>query len=41
MSVQPRTVDGYRQSIFEKFGIKSKAGLVLFALKHKLIDNLA
>ncbi|MBL7692761.1 MAG: response regulator transcription factor [Flavipsychrobacter sp.] len=40
MSVQHRTVDGYRQSIFEKFGIKSKAGLVLFALKHKLIENL-
>ena len=40
MFVQPRTVDGYRESIFEKFGIKSKTGLVLFALKHQLLEYL-
>lgn len=40
MGVQPRTVDGYREVIFEKFGIKSKTGLVLFILKHKLSDQL-
>lgn len=40
MSVQPRTVDGYRESLFEKFGIKSKTGLVLFVLKHNLFDHL-
>lgn len=40
MNVQPRTVDGYRESIFEKFGIKSKTGLVLFVLKHKLLELL-
>jgi len=40
MSVQHRTVDGYRESIFDKFGIKSKTGLVLFVLKHKLFDLL-
>ncbi|MES2132213.1 MAG: response regulator transcription factor [Bacteroidota bacterium] len=40
MAVQPRTVDGYREAIFEKFGIKSKTGLVLFVLKHKLSDFL-
>jgi len=40
MSVQHRTVDGYRQAIFEKFGIKSKTGLVLFVLKYKLFDSL-
>jgi DNA-binding NarL/FixJ family response regulator len=40
MNVQPRTVDGYREAIFEKFGIKSKTGLVLFILKHKLSDFL-
>lgn len=33
MKVSIRTVDGYRESIFHKYGIKSKAGLVLFALK--------
>ena len=41
MAVQHRTVDGYRESIFEKFGIKSKAGLVLFAMKHKLVEGMA
>lgn len=40
MAVQPRTVDGYREAVFEKFGIRSKTGLVLFVLKHKLFDLL-
>lgn len=40
MFVQPRTIDGYRESIFSKFNIKSKTGLVLFVLKHHLIDKL-
>lgn len=40
MKVQHRTVDGYRQEVFEKFGIKSKTGLVLFVLKHNLMSVL-
>jgi DNA-binding NarL/FixJ family response regulator len=40
MNVQHRTVDGYRESVFEKFDIKSKTGLVLFILRHKLLDLL-
>lgn len=40
MKVQHRTVDGYRESIFDKFGIKSKTGLVLFVLKHNLFALL-
>lgn len=40
MGVQHRTVDGYRESLFEKFAIKSKTGLVLFVLKHRLMDHL-
>jgi len=40
MGVQHRTVDGYRESIFDKFGIKSKTGLVLFILRHQLFDKL-
>jgi DNA-binding NarL/FixJ family response regulator len=40
MGVQHRTVDGYRESIFTKFGIKSKTGLVLFVLRHRLFDLL-
>jgi DNA-binding NarL/FixJ family response regulator len=40
MNVQHRTVDGYREAIFEKFGIRSKTGLVLFVLKHQLFEHL-
>lgn len=40
MGVQPRTIDGYREALFEKFAIKSKTGLVLFVLKNKLFDHL-
>lgn len=37
MGVHRRTVDGYRIGLFEKFGIKSKTGLVLFAMRWGLI----
>ncbi|MDX9751356.1 MAG: response regulator transcription factor [Flavobacteriales bacterium] len=37
MNVATRSVHGYRQNVFAKFGIKSKAGLVIFAFKWGLI----
>lgn len=37
MEVSRRTVDGYRESLFSKFNIKSKTGLVLFAIKYGII----
>lgn len=37
MHVHRRTVDGYRESLFEKFNIKSKTGLVMFAIKHGIV----
>ena len=40
MGVSPKTIDGYREEIFEKFKIKSKTGLVLFVLRNKLFDYL-
>ncbi len=40
MNVHRRTVDGYRAALFEKYEIKSKAGLILFAIKYDLIDAL-
>lgn len=40
MGVVRRTIDSYRESIFFKFDIKSKTGLVLFAIKHRLFDTL-
>ncbi len=40
MGITPRTVDGVREILFEKFGIKSKTGLVLFVLKNNLLQDL-
>lgn len=37
MEVSRRTVDGYRESLFEKFNIKSKTGLVMFAFKYGIV----
>lgn len=38
MFVSPKTVDGYRNSLFEKFQVKSRVGLVLFAIKNGLVQ---
>lgn len=38
MCVSVRTVDGYRDNLFEKMNTKSRIGLVLYALKNKLIE---
>ena len=38
MCISARTVDGYRDQLFEKLQIKSRVGLVLYAIKNKLID---
>jgi DNA-binding NarL/FixJ family response regulator len=37
MCISTRTVDGYRDQLFEKLQIKSRVGLVLYAIKNKLI----
>lgn len=37
MDVHPRTVNKYRENIFDKLGVKSKTGLVLFAVKNGLL----
>lgn len=36
MFLSPKTIDGYRDSVFVKLDVKSRVGLVLFALKHNL-----
>ncbi|KMQ66519.1 ligand-binding protein SH3 [Chryseobacterium angstadtii] len=36
MCLSPKTIDGYRDSVFTKLEIKNRVGLVLFALKHDL-----
>ncbi|MGS0747578.1 LuxR C-terminal-related transcriptional regulator [Halpernia sp. GG3] len=36
MNLSPKTIDGYRDSVFAKLHVKSRVGLVLFALKNNL-----
>jgi DNA-binding NarL/FixJ family response regulator len=38
MKISVRTVDGYRDQLFEKLHVKSRVGLVLYAIKNKLIE---
>ena len=38
MNVSPRTIDGYRDALFEKLNIKNRVGLVLFAIKHNIVQ---
>lgn len=38
MNVSPRTVDGYREALFEKFRVRSRVGIVITAVKHHLIE---
>lgn len=37
MFLSPRTIDGYRDSVFAKLNVKSRVGIVLFVLKHKIL----
>jgi DNA-binding NarL/FixJ family response regulator len=37
MNLSLRTVDGYREALFEKLGVKSRVGLVLYAINKKLV----
>jgi DNA-binding NarL/FixJ family response regulator len=36
MGVARRTIDGYREALFKKLDVKSKTGMVLYAIKHGL-----
>lgn len=36
MFCSPRTVEGYRDSLFEKLELKTRVGLAVFAMKHNL-----
>jgi len=38
MFLSPRTVEGYRDVLFEKLGVKTRVGLVLFAIKNKIVN---
>lgn len=38
MCCSPRTIDGYRDSLFVKIGVNSRVALALFAVKYKYFD---
>jgi DNA-binding NarL/FixJ family response regulator len=38
MYISPRTVDSYRDALFEKTGINSRVGLVLYAIKNGIVS---
>jgi two-component system, NarL family, invasion response regulator UvrY len=38
MLVSPRTIDGYRDDIFEKLKIKTRVGLVMYAIKNGIVN---
>jgi DNA-binding NarL/FixJ family response regulator len=37
MNLNPRTVDNLRDSLFHKLSVKSRVGLVMYAIKHGLV----
>ncbi|MEN9686702.1 MAG: hypothetical protein RLZZ28_2488 [Bacteroidota bacterium] len=38
MQVSPRTIDGYRDSLFEKLKVQSRIGIVMYAFKNGLVS---
>jgi DNA-binding NarL/FixJ family response regulator len=36
MNVSPRTIDNYRESLFQKLNLKSRTGLVLYAVQNEI-----
>ena len=37
MFVSPRTIDGYRDALFEKLNVKTRVGLVMYAIKNGIV----
>jgi DNA-binding NarL/FixJ family response regulator len=38
MFLSPKTIDGYRNSLFEKLNIKSRVGLALYAVRNGFVE---
>jgi DNA-binding NarL/FixJ family response regulator len=36
--ISPRTLDDYRNALFEKLNVHSRMGLAIYALRNKLVD---
>jgi DNA-binding NarL/FixJ family response regulator len=37
MVLSPRTIDGYRDSLFDRLGIRTRVGLVMYAIKNGIV----
>jgi two-component system, NarL family, invasion response regulator UvrY len=37
MCLAPRTIDGYREALFEKLNVKSRVGLVMYAIRNGMV----
>ena len=37
MVLSPRTIDGYRDALFDKLNLKTRVGLVMYAIKHGIV----
>jgi len=38
MFLSPKTIDGYRNSLFEKLNVRNRVGLVLFAIRNRIVS---
>ena len=38
MFLSPRTIDGYRDALFEKLHVKTRVGLVMYAIKNGIVQ---
>lgn len=38
MKVSPRTIDGYRDSLFKKLNMNSRVGIVIYAIKNNIVQ---
>lgn len=36
MFLSPKTIDGYRQALFEKLGVRNRIGLAMYAIRNKI-----
>lgn len=37
MNLSPKTVDGYREALFQRFSVKNRVGLAIYAIKNNLV----
>ncbi len=38
MNLSPKTIDGYRESLFNKLDVRSRVGMVLYAVKNNIVE---